>query len=545
MTTVTHETDLDRLRTELARVTAERDAALAAKTALEKKVSQLEHALDQLARKLFGRSSEKVDPAQLLMDFAKDGGEAAELPPPPHVGEAPDGEVPQDLQEKKGKKRGHGWRKPPKDLPRKTEVLTPTGAELTCGCCGGEKKSIGSPEVTERYDYTPASLFVREIVRHRYRCPTCQDGTVTAPLPPPPLASTLESESGRGRAEAGLLAQVVVSKFGDHLPLTRQESILAREGVSLNRSTLAEYTHGTAKLLRPIAGEVWHQVLSRPVIGLDETSVLVVFEKKDRENGTRDARIWVYRGLPGEVYFAISETKAKADEGGPLSLLADYQGYVQADAAPTFDDLFKDGRRIEVGCNAHARRKFFEAKKSSPSEALFALATYKKVYEIEARVRDASPEERLRVRQAETKPLLDAFDAWLDQLAVSPALVPGTPLAKAVGYARNHSVAQRRFLDDPQLSPDNNAVERALRLVAVGRKNWLFAGSEQAAYDAATLYTLVAGCKELGVEPWKYLHDVIKRRAADPNGSVADLTPRAWWEANRRAAEIAAAVSAI
>ncbi|MGE3376626.1 MAG: IS66 family transposase [Vicinamibacteria bacterium] len=542
---MTPQEELDRLRADLARVTAERDAALAAKAKLEVKVSRLEHAVDELVRKLYGRSSEKVDPAQLLLEFAKEASEQ-ELPAPPHADEAPDGETAEEEQEKKAKKRkGHGWRKPPKDLRRERVELSPDPADLKCGCCGGERKSIGSPEVTERFDYTPASVFVREIVRHRYRCPTCQDGTVVAPLPPPPLASTLESQSDRGRAEAGLLAAVVTAKFNDHLPLHRQESILSREGVSLSRSTLADYVHGTAQLLRPIAAAVWREVLSGAVIGLDETSVLVVFDRKEPKNGTRKARIWVYRGRPGEVYFAITETKAKADEGGPLILLEGFHGFVQADAAAAFDDLFTSGERLEVGCNAHARRKFFEARKSSPKEAAFALATYKKVYEIEARVRDASPEERLRVRQAETKPLLAAFDAWLDELAASSALVPGTPLATAVGYARNHRVAQRRFLDDPRLSPDNNAVERALRLVAVGRKNWLFAGSEQAAYDAATLYTLVASCRELGIEPWEYLHDAIKRRAADPDAPVPALTPRAWWEAKRRAAEVAEAVSAI
>lgn len=553
--TMPHETELDRLRAELARISAERDAvaverdaAVAAKTTLEKKVSQLEHKVDLLLKQLYGRSSEKIDPAQILLEFAKEE-QASGLPKPPHADEAPDGETPPDgppKDKKKKKKKGHGWGKLPKELRRETETLTPTKAELKCGCCGGEKKSIGSPEVTERLDYTPASVFVVEIVRPRFRCPTCQDGTVIAPLPPPPLASTLESESDRGRAEAGLLAQVVTSKFGDHLPLNRQESILAREGVHLSRSTLSNYVGGTAKLLRPIVGEVWRQVLTRPVIGLDETSVLVVYAKDDPTNGTRKARIWVYRGLPGEVYFTITETKEKADEGGPLTLLADYLGYVQADAAGAFDDVFVPGKRIEVGCNAHARRKFFEAKKSNPTEAAFALAVYKKAYEVEARVRDASPAERLAARQAETKPLLAAFDAWVDALAASPALVPGTPLATAVGYAKRHRDAQRRFLDDPQLSPDNNAVERALRLVAVGRKNWLFAGSEQAAFDAATHYTLIASCKELGVEPWEYLHDVIKRRAAEPDGPVGELTPRAWWaarEAKRRAAEAAEAAS--
>ena len=522
-TTMAHEPELDRLRAEVARLVAERDTALGAKAKLERKVSKLEHAVDELLRKLYGRSSERVDPGQVLLEFAAEESKEP-LPVPPHAGEAPDGEAPEG---KPRKRKSHGWRKLPETLRREKVELWPSEDELTCDCCGGRRISIGSPEITERLDYTPASTFVVETTRHRVRCPRCQDGTAIAPLPPAPI------EGARGRAEAGLLAQVVVSKFNDHLPLHRQEEIFSREGVHLGRSTLCDWVKGTAELVRPIAREVLGEVLSRPVIGLDETGLRVVFDRDDPKNGTRNARIWVYRGLPGEVYFTISETKAKADLEGPNVVLADYAGFVQADAAGVFDDLFLGGTRIEVGCNAHARRKFFEAKTSNPKEAAFALATYKKVYEIEARVRDASLEERLAARQKETKPILAAFDAWLDELARSPALVPGTPLATAVGYSRNHRVALRRFLDDPRLSPDNNAVERALRLVAVGRKNWLFAGSEDAAHDAATLYTLVASARELGVEPWEYFHDVIKRRAAEPSAPVAALTPRAWWTARR------------
>lgn len=516
-TPMSHEAELDRLRAENARLTAE-------KARLERKVSKLEHALDELLRKLYGRSSERVDPGQILLEFAAD--EAKEpLPLPPHAGEAPDGEAP---EEKPRKKKSHGWGKLPEKLPRKRVELWPSEEELVCDCCGGRRTSIGSPEITERYDYMPASTFVVETIRHRVRCPRCQDGTVVAPLPPAPI------EGARGRAEAGMLAQVVVSKFNDHLPLHRQKEIFAREGAELSSSTLCDWVKGTAELVRPVAQAVLGEVLSRPVVGLDETGIRIVFDRDDPKNGTRNGRIWVYRGLPGEVYFTVSETKAKSDVEGPMVVLADYAGRVQADAAGVFDDLFLDGTRVEVGCNAHARRKFFEAKKSNPKEAAFALATYKKAYEIEARVRDASPEERLLARQKETKPVLSAFDGWLDELARSPALVPGTPLATAVGYSRNHGVALRRFLDDPGLSPDNNAVERALRLVAVGRKNWLFAGSEDAAHDAATLYTLVASCRELGVDPWAYFHDVIRRRAKEPGAPVAALTPRAW-QAERRA----------
>jgi transposase len=544
-TAMGHEAELDSLRAEVARLRAERDAAhssldqmktahdaatsrlqalATAKEKLEKKVSQLEFKVDDLLKKLFGKSSERFDPNQILFEFAAtQNAEALAVPAPPHADEAPDGEDrPKDPP---SKKRGHGARRLPANLKRVPVEYTPDPAELTCAC-GCAKKSIGSPEITERLDYTPSSVFIVEHIRHRFRCPTCHDETAIAPLPPAPTA--IEDGGERGRAEAGLLAYVVTSKYGDHLPLNRLQSILSREGIYLHRSTLCDWVADTAKLLWPVAEAVRQQIVTRPVVGVDETGLLVVYDKKDPIEGTRKARIWAYRGLAGEIFYMVSETKGTHDTDGPKRVLGQFRGFVQADAAGTFDDLFKDGTRLEVGCNAHARRKFFEAKSSHPLEAGYVLATYKKVYEIEARVRAASPEERRAARLAESKPILDALDSWLDELATSPALLSGTPLAKAVGYSRNHRLALRRFLDDGRLEADNNAVERALRLVAVGRKNWLFAGSPQGADDAATLYTLVGSCKDLGVDPWRYLRDVIKRRASDQGIPASELTPRAW-----------------
>lgn len=544
---MTHESELARLRAEVARVEAERDAAvkardaaLLAQAALEKKVSRLQEKVSNLLRQLYGPKSEKLhaDEAQReLFEAEAKEEEETNLPPPPFVEEAPDGEVPPAAPRagKKDKKKGrqeHGWSQLPEALRREDVTHTPTQAELTCDHCGHERVSIGSPEITERLDYVPASLFVVRHIRPRFRCPCCQDGTVVAPLPPTPIGTS------KGRPEAGLLAYIAASKFSDHLPLNRLESILSREGFCLSQSTMCDWLQLTAKQLAPIVRQMLRQVLTRPVVGMDETGIRVILRREgEGKEEKRKARIWVYRGLPGEVCFTVSETKAKDDVKGPLAVLAEFMGYVQADAAGSFDEVYKDGKRIEVGCNSHARRKFWEARKSSRREASFALATYRKVWEIEARIRGMTAEQRLAVRQAETKPILDAFDAWLDELAASPALVPGTPLAKAVGYARNHRAALRRFLDDGRLEADNNAVERALRLVAVGRKNWLFAGSEEAADDAAVFYTLVASCRELGIEPWEYLRDVIRRRVEEPDTDLALLTPRGWQAARQPATQ--------
>jgi transposase len=408
-------------------------------------------------------------------------------------------------------------------------VHEPSPAELVCACCGGQKKSISSDEVTERYEYRPASLVLVEHVRPRFRCAKCQDGTTMAPLPPAPI--------DRGLAEAGLLAYVAASKFSDHLPLNRIKKILLREGVDFPRSTLCDWVDQTAGLVEPIADEIRRQILEHVVVGMDETGILIVFDKNDKENGTRRGKIWAYRGRKGEVFFAISETKSHDDENGPQVVLGLRRGFVQADADGTFDILFEDGSRLEVGCNAHARRKFVQAKKSHPKEVAFVLTAFRRVYEIEARIREVTPEERKAVRQAESKPILDVLDAYLDALA--PTLVPGTPMAIAVNYSRKHRVALRRFLDHGDLEADNNAVERALRLVAVGRRNWLFAGSENSAKNAAILYTLVGSCKDLGIDPWEYLRDVIERVTTHPASRIAELVPRAWLEA-RKAKESAA-----
>lgn len=565
---MTHDPELERLRAELMRLNAERDAAISRLTAerdalgvergsavsalalanaqhaqeraaLEKKLATLEQAYRVLFQRAFGRSSEKVDPAELARllaeEAAREAAEAASTPAPPHAGEAPDGEIPQPPKGK-GQRRGkgHGARPLPKDLPRERRVLEPPPEDMTCACCGGAKVSMGLEDVSERLDWRPASFVVVELVRPKYRCPsaTCPTEVAVAPLPPSPI----DTKSGRSRPLAGLLAFIITSKFADHLPLHRLEAIIERQGVHLQRSTLCDWTDETAGLLEGIADEVKRQVLRHFVVGMDETGVLVVYDKTDPKKGTRRGKIWVYRGRKGEVYFRVSETKRQADENGPMSLLGGYHGFVQADADGTFDVIFEDGTRLEVGCNAHARRKLVQAKASNQLETAVVLGAYQKVYAIEERIRDLDPEERKAARQAESKPILAELDKYLDELA--PTLVPGTALATAVNYSRNHRVALRRFLERGELSIDNNAVERALRQVAIGRKNWLFAGSPEAAKNAAIFYTLVGSCKELGLDPWEYLCDVIARGGTHPAARIYELTPRGWLEA-RRAAEAA------
>ena len=224
--------------------------------------------------------------------------------------------------------------------------------------------------------------------------------------------------------------------------------------------------------------------------------------------------------------------KYTPDKGGrwPASVLKDYSGIVQADAANTFDQLFKNGTRIEAGCNAHARRKV--VKVEDLPEAVPLLENYRALYEIEAEAKDRklTPDERLRLRQERSRPIMDELYGRFRALHPQP----GTPLAAAVGYALNHETALRRFLDDGRIEIDNNNVERLFRLVALGRRNWFFAGSPRGAEDAAVVYSIVASCRDLGIDPFRYLSDVLMRIPTTTASQIRELTPRRWHEARPR-----------
>lgn len=518
------------LRERLAEVEAalaEVEAALAAKTAEAEanaeKVEHLQQRLDALARQLYGRSSERVDPRQLLLAFE----EAVEagVAPPSFVGEAPDEETPPAEDERKeGKKRKkrNGRMPLPAHLPRERKIVPLPPEDLICECCGGEKAAFGE-EVTTQLEYRPASFVVIEHVRKKFSCKKCHAGVTTAPLPAFPI--------DRGRPGAGLLAEVITRKYGDHTPLNRLSGIFAREGVSLSKQTLCDWIRAAAssKLLKPIYEEIRRSVFVSPVIQADETGIRVL---RHSIPGRRKGQIWVVAARPGEVCYAYAPSK----EGEwVVNLLGRYKGFLQADAANGFDVLYKDGSIVEVGCNAHCRRRFVKAKEAGEQAALWVLAAYKKLYAIEREAREEGldSDARLRLRQEKSKPLVEKLYEYLDELATT--LRPSSLTAQGVKYARNHRKALCRFLEDGRLEIDNNRAERALRQVALGRVNWIFAGSPAGAERATILYSLVVSCKELGINPAAYLKDVIERVSSHPNRLIAELTPRGWLAQQRKA----------
>jgi len=360
---------------------------------------------------------------------------------------------------------------------------------------------------------------------------------VTAPLPRHGVPRCL--------AAPGLLAHVIVSKFGDHLPLYRLEHIFGRQGVPLSRSTLCNWLQRAADLLKPLCDVLAQEVLRSLVVQSDDTPVPVQDGSRDTH---RQGRVWVYVGDVAHPYL-VYQYSPNREHGWPLTFLANYHGYFQADAYTGYDRLFVSGRVVEVGCWAHARRKFFEAQTTDPERATYVLGVVRQLYAVEKKVREDSdrlgltPAEtgalRWQRRQEQSEPLLTTLGDWLEK--ERPNVLPKSPIGEAVSYALNQWTALRRYTTQGYLEIDNNGAERALRAVAVGRKNYLNFGSDVGGQTAATLYSLVQTCKRLGLEPWRYLRDVLERLPTCPNECLADLLPDRWAAAQRAAAETAAA----
>ena len=398
-------------------------------------------------------------------------------------------------------------------LPHHRHAVDPPPEEKLCHGCGREKDRIGE-NVTKILEYVPSVLEVHQYVRGKYACRYCKDGVSCPPPPARPIA--------RGIAGPGLISQIIVSKFGDHLPLYRLEDIFVRHGVHLSRSTLCDWVAAAADLLRPLYDLQRQLALQSPVLWTDDTPVTVLV---GGEQGSCKGRFWTYVAdkHPYSVYdFSLSRSR-----DGPQKFLETFRGYLHADAYAGYDAIYlgSDSQIVEVACWAHARRKFFDARRNYPRQAHQVLEWIRQLYDIEDRGRSLSIEARCEMRRREAEPVLDKLEAYLAEL--KPRVLPKSALAKAVTYARNQWDALRRYTQDGRLSIDNNTAERTLRHQAIGRKNWLFLGSEQAGPRAAVLYTILAGAKRHRIEPWKYLREVLLRtHAEDPQWE--DMLPDRW-----------------
>jgi transposase len=484
--------------------------------ALQHKYDQMEHQLDLLLRRIYGPRSEHVDPNQLAL--FETSSQAGVAPPP-----APDPEATVGARVKP-KRRGHGRRRLPENIQRRRIPLDIGEEEKTCPCCGKQRQVIGEV-VTERLGFEPTRFYVNQYVQLKYGCCCERSGIVTAEKPIQPIE--------RGNAEPELVAYVAVSRFDDHSPYYRQENgQFHRAGLKIARSTQCDWMRQIAALCRPLYDLMHALVLQSKLLGTDDTPLPVLVPGNGK---TQQGHIWAWRGdreHPYNVFdFTISHSHLgplrflRRDEQSPQE--AGFRGYLQADAGSPYDPIFRqcDGL-LEVGCWAHTRRKFFEAKETSLAVGLEALARVKQLYEVESEAKERSSAERWALRQERAVPLLDSLKRWLDEQYA--AVLPRSVMGGAIGYALGNWQALQRYTEDGDISIDNNLVEQMLKLVAIGRKNWLFAGSERGGRTAAVLFTLISSAKRHGLNTWTYLRDVLWRLADLKPGELEELLPDRW-----------------
>ena len=412
------------------------------------------------------------------------------------------------------RRRGHGWNKLPDHLPRQEVLVDLTESERQCPSCGELMQRIGEDR-SERVDVIPARVLVKVIVRPKYAC-RHQHGIRQAETPPSPVPG--------GRFDFGFMAHVVTSKTADHLPLYRQQDILARSGLTLSRATLCEIMANAATLLEPLAAIIRRRLLATDLLGADDTPVRLL--DRGHPEGVRLARFWLLRGFDEAPYNAFHFHESRGRDG-PREFLREFRGVVKVDAYGVDDGVYlsSDGRIIASCCMAHARRKFDEAKSSHPRLAAEALALFQQLYDIEDRGREFTDNDRYALRQLESVPLLNRLRGWLDEQGGHA--LPKLKLGDAIRYARNQWTPLVNYVEDGRRPIDNNATERDLRAMTLGRKAWLFIGSPEAGPRAAVLYTVVASAARHDLDIWAYLRDVLERLATG-GVELAVLLPDAW-----------------
>lgn len=504
--------------------------------ALLSRNKQLELQLAQLRRNR--NRSEKVSSAQLGLFFqlietqptdntnaddCSDGRQQADEQLKQLVEPDSDAEVQakdQDKPNRKRKPKSAGRQQWPAHLPRIPNIILVPAHQRDCPKCGGERRCIGFDE-SERLEFIPAQLVVYADAREKLACDNCESEVVRAPL--------ADKVTAQGKVGPRLVANILYDKYWDGLSLHRQSNRFSQLGLFIAVSTLADLVADAASQLDVLWQLAMQQVLHSTVMHMDGTGLPVLDSNAD--NNKRVGALWGYVGDNDAVVYVYNTTGKKVGqqpgELGPQDVLDQRTGYVVADASNLFDASFKRDDLIECGCNAHSRRGFIRALDSGDHRAALPIAAYKKLYKIERDIRDLSAEAKLAERQAKSKPIFDELLNWCE--AHRPFEPPSQPMGKAIGYMLNHQQALGRFLTDGVIPIDNSKAERLHVRVAIGRKNYLFVGSDAGGMRAAVIYTLLGCCAYADADPIEYFTDVLPRL----NRGVAaqdlpDLMPKRW-----------------
>ena len=487
----------------------------------ERHAAELKAAIQSLLRRYYGPRSESFDPRQLLLF-----GQVIEQMP---LDEASiEEESGEKLTTRRAKNRhNHGRQQLPESLERIEIEHDLKPEEKACPACGCERCRIGA-EVSEQLEYFPANFKVLKHLRHKYSCPKCNaDGynpnITAAAKPPQPIDKGLPGPS--------LLAYVITSKLGDHLPLYRLENIFARQGVQVARSTMCAWMMAAGELVKPLVEVLAARIRQSRVVHTDDTTVPVLPAAEDRTlrkgNPCKKGRIWCYLGDEAYPYTVYDYTPNRKRDG-PATWLAGYRGYLQADAYGGYDGIYHAQGVTEVACWAHARRKFYDAQDSDGRRAAQMLTLIGELYAVEREAKEQSLDvgATLALRQERSAPVLKKIKSWLD--TEGEIVLPRSPMAAAITYAQNQWAALNVYVTQGFLNIDNNASERAMKRVAIGRKNWLFAGNDTAAANHARLWSLIASAERHGLDPQRYLTSVLAKIGQTPAAELDQFLPDVW-----------------
>ena len=465
-------------------------------------IINLRHELDQLRRLVFGSRHERfianTPPEQLALDLTAETVQAAPVP-------VQTIEYTRQQRKEKTEKVQTGRMKLPADLPREQVILEPQQD------VSGLKK-IGE-EITEELERIPGRLFVRQYVRPKY-AKAGGEGVLIADLPVRPI--------DKGIPGPGLLAQIVIDKYTDHLPIHRQLQRFEREGIKLSSSTLTDWISGTCALLEPLYDTLKKEILSTQYLQADETPIKVL--DKDKKGTTHRGYHWVYHA-PQERLVLFDYREGRGREG-PTEVLKDFRGYLQTDGYAVYEDFEKKPGITLLNCLAHARRKFDEAKTNDPARAEYALSEIQKLYAIErhARAEALTAGQRYELRQHRSINLLNDLKSWM--LENYKSVLPKSTIGQALHYSLERFDKLMRYCADGKLEIDNNLIENAIRPVAIGRKNYLFAGSHNGARRAAMLYSFIGTCKINDINPFEWLKNTLETIPQHPVNKLYELIPR-------------------